>query len=632
MALDASAQFKDLDLLKHNFHERMLIESDNDIIYEYIQACQVAAPNNAYTIDLLFSQHDFRRAPEPNFDKVTSKEGINYYLNKLAHTQNPGEFHRVIRKIEQYRVLEAVVENIKSIYDQTVEIAIGRLLLSSYYRHHYDYESGFGGLLLNLIIQTNPNFVYEIIDEKDSEKKPNFKRVVAKFINNANAENILQKLLKLPNGKVVAFHTFQHFNQSESEDQKAAYEMSKKYLQEEYENHQSLISDYQEKNLKERDKRLNRLYEKFKFKLTPEEGKYITDVFEFYQTHRETLKDKISRKDVERLKYLVECVLKNYDFESSKVTRKEEGYGKRTITFSGEIVCFGQVLSLIKELGIDISTYRKKIIRYIPFAYNGQNSLSPIFDLIPTITEEDVSYLTSFYQSERSDDLHTANISNLLGTIKKYEVIGLLPLVKNILRNQKFTDSHYEFLAFINEQEPDYELNYHILTSSFYTESVRELACDFLITQYNPYRFSAIRYRLDQISTKINGYDPSQHGTGNDYHDISYFYSSSSGLANVNNIELLKDFLNLFKASLDVLAKGKNYSVSAYYAWDIIFKYLENVKVHLSLEPLHKVKKLMNGSTYATNNEWLMRRYEGLRTSYNEVCKPTSFKDCVHST
>lgn len=211
MALDASAQFKDLDLLKHNFHERFLTESDNDIIYEYRQACQVAAPNNAFTIDLLFSQYNFIRAPEPNFNKITSKEGIIYYLKKLAHTQNPGEFHRVIRKIEQYRVLEAVVENIKSVYNQTVEIAIGKLLLSSSYRHHYDYENGFGGLLLNLVIQTNPKFVYEIIDEEDSQKNPNFERVVAKFINNTNAEHILQKLLKLPNGKIVAFHTFRKF-------------------------------------------------------------------------------------------------------------------------------------------------------------------------------------------------------------------------------------------------------------------------------------------------------------------------------------------------------------------------------------------------------------------------------------
>lgn len=367
--------------------------------------------------------------------------------------------------------------------------------------------------------------------------------------------------------------------------------MSKKYLQEEYENHQNLISDYQKKELIKRDKRLNKLYEEFRFKLKPEEGKYIPEVFEFYQTHKETLKDKISGKDVERLKYLVECVLKNYDFKSSKVTRKEEGDRKRTITFSGEIIYFGQALSIVKELGVDISTYRKKIIRYIPFAFNGHNSLTPIFDLIPSITEEDIAYLTTFYQSKRSDDLHTANISNLLGAIKKYKVVGLLPLVKNILRNQKFIDSHYEFLTFINEQEPDYELNYHIVTSSFYTENVREIACDFLIAHNNSYHLKAIRYRLNQINKKIKEYDPSLHGTGNDYHDINYFYSDSSRLSNVRSIELLGDFLNLFKTSLNILAKGKIYSVSAYYAWDIVFKYLEKCKSSYELRAFVKSKK-----------------------------------------
>ena len=514
IALQSVAAFSDLSLIKDNFS--FTEDTDDDTAYEYVRACQQAEPNSEYVIDLLFLDRNYHIHPKPNFDKVTSKEGILYFLHKLAEQAQSklDLLYKPLDKIEQRFVLEEVIGNVRKVYDSDIEEAISSLILATSYCNE---KQGFIYQLALLLKEENSGYVFSVISSTDDPtEKRGFEFLIRNFVDQTNAEDIIQALLFKSYGKAVAANIFQMFSHSEDADEKLLYEINKKYVNDEYKAREERSTQYTsklERQLGEYD-----ILEDFRIKLEPEEGKYIPDVFRFYNSRKDQLEERMTNTDFDRLKYLITCVIENYDFES--VTVIKEG---NTTKLSESIVTFNDALSLVKGLNIDYQPYRAKIISFIPFCFIRYSEDSSIFDLVESLTKEEIAELIQFYKTDREDDLFYSNIRNLLGAVEYYQITEALPVVRKVVLDSAFREDRVEALRLIQKIKPDYQLCCELLENTSDTDLLKAASEILLSSQKNSHKTTGANWRFDRFRNQIINYNPEEHGAGKDHHRMDYF-------------------------------------------------------------------------------------------------------------
>ena len=105
----------------------------------------------------------------------------------------------------------------------------------------------------------------------------------------------------------------------------------------------------------------------------------------------------------------------------------------------------------------------------------------------------------------------------------------------------------------------------------------------------------------------------------------------ASPIMKVRDESLIDNYFELLKFSFELINKDSEYKKYSYYIWDIVLKYIENLKV------IGKSKYLLVLETWVNRNSsklvdvnWFKHRIQELRKIYlDETDKPVTMFECV---
>ena len=162
-----------------------------------------------------------------------------------------------------------------------------------------------------------------------------------------------------------------------------------------------------------------KLYNDFYYKLEPKKNKYFPDVFQFYFDNKDKLEPFLAEADKSRLEKLIKgSVFDVFDPGKQKLTiNQRDSGGSTTYTTNVWISIFGTCILLAKELKIDISPYRQKILNYIPFSHGDEYEV--ISALISDPTDEELNNVLKLYEN-RNDNLIIFMPNNIINFCMKY--------------------------------------------------------------------------------------------------------------------------------------------------------------------------------------------------------------------
>lgn len=630
----ALRQFKDILLIKQI---QPLLIDDELVQQEFLKACIETDPNDEFSINSFVQGTKMKNIyARYGLYEVKELKSIKLLLNSMI---KDSEFLNNL--IDRERVFHdgdhVLIDNLKTVWDIDLYKKL-KQLLSSAFTEMITYKAESSKLIREIALllkDKQPQFIFELISDikKSEQLKKNifgFTEIFSNLLETTQVEKFVNEMKTLDHGDRVVLWTMQRLYFSDRDMAKEIYEEGRKYLPKEYE-------DYEEHRKQESQKRsqAEEIYEKFKFKLEPEPGKYDPGVFDFYLNNKEKIAAFITGEDRQRLQKLITgSVFDVYDPGEQKLRINKRENGSTSYTTDTFISVFGDCIQIANEMGIDISKYRSKIIHYIPFAYH--EHLKAIFSLINNPSESEINGLLTVYTRKRKDDLAIFMPDSFIEACVKYNISNAVPLLKNYVGQKDFPDrDRVKALAAIVKLESDK----HYLNEIFkrYCDDpkneeyeLREKANKYLIELFED--ADAIDWRFEQLKDRAFPYTAPKgaHWVGPGENELREKYFASP-LMKIKSPSYLTKYLDLLKESFAILLKGEDYWSYSRYLWDVVKQYFDNLKELRSYAYLKLLEsEIQTKYSNVPGVNWFKYLVKDLKRNYiNYISKPGNFTDCI---
>lgn len=379
--------------------------------------------------------------------------------------------------------------------------------------------------------------------------------------------------------------------------------------------------------------REEKVYKDFKYKLEPKKGEYFPAVFDYYIRNKDRMKPFIQDSDKKRLEFLIkDSIFSKFDPGKQKLTITKQGDGSRSFTTNQWISYFGDCLLVAQELGLKVSSYRQRILSYIPFAYNDHRKA--IFDLVPDPTEKELKSILKLYK-ERGDDLVEYMPSSTIDFFKIHKVTNGIPILKSFVASKQIPiyERQAALLAIaqlsINEKKffkdifTQYEKNHG-------EEKVLSTTANKILIE-NFEDPSAINWRFKELIAHTFPFKRPQgcHSVGDEEREIDD-KEFAQPLVQLKDIKYKEKFLRLLKESLKVFDRGEDYFAYASYLWSVVMGYFGNLKELRSFETLEDIEKFIASNSSQKGISSFCYQYQRLKWDYIiYISKPKNISDCI---
>ncbi|MCJ7636092.1 MAG: hypothetical protein MUO21_01230, partial [Nitrososphaeraceae archaeon] len=408
------------------------------------------------------------------------------------------------------------------------------------------------------------------------------------------------------------------------------YELGRTYLENQYkqiEAKEAQINSSQKK-------RDMKIYNDFNYKLKPKKNKYSSDVFQFYFDNKDKLRPFITEADKNRLVKLIKgSVFDVFDpgKQNLTITQRNSG-GSITYTTNAWIKIFGTCILVAKELELDISSYRQKILNYIPFSY--YDHYKAISFLIPNPTEEELNNILKLYK-DRDDDLIIFMPRNLIDFCRKHNIKRSIRILKYFVESDQISffdrKDALNSIAQINKEAKDYFqtiFNEYRIAESKYQE-LANVANEILIINFKD--DNAITWRFEELKSRAFPFQRVKGG-----HSIGYQETEiddkefAQPLIQLKNVQYHGKFLQLLEDSFEIIKKGKDYFAYASYLWEIVIEYFNNLKELRSYKILEGLEVFIKKHAKQNRMNWFSYRFQQLKLEYiTYIEKPQNISDCI---
>jgi hypothetical protein len=625
LSIRALVSFNDLELLKKNFNYKK--EKLPNVLSEFARACTKINPNDRYTIDLiayLIVNRDINILPHPNFDFVSSSKGIKYLLKKLIKEEDT-----LFRSLKNNHLdtfsIKAIIKNINEVYDEEIFNLIVKLLLL---KSSYETKESLLYELSKMANSKKENFIFFIFNKIKTHYTKDWWRlnnILSNLLTIDNAEDFIKEAKKIPDSSFGLTNLFFRF-ESQDPVYNAIYEIGRQYFPQEYSNMeqariQSQVNLTANKYL---------IYEQFKTYLS-NDNKYL--LFKFFNDNRIDLLTLMSSEEKQQLEAKVRTVVTTYDFKDTKLIITDPS--RREYNIPNTVIIFDRALFLLNDFNIQIDkTIRTNMIAYLPFGldlYTGHDD--NLYKLLGNLNKEETSYLVNFYKTKRSDDLFTLTTKVLFSFYKKYKVVQLTPVIKEIILNWDYDKYIREealyALNLINLDLPFLKRVFNYYTSKkTYDYDIALSVNDYLIINPNEFQEKSIDWRIKELIKNPRFGSFSNHY---DYHQMEQsLHGFNKSLCELNDDKFKNKFLELLKESISMYEKGNEYKSYAYFLWNTIYGYFDNLKILKSYKPLKELDKSILSYKSSSCFHSLQTYFGKLKVSYMAVLsKPNSFSDCI---
>lgn len=629
-AMFALGNFKDsslIPLVTNPWNHR-----DSLVRRMFIEFCIETDPNNTSSIDCFISaiitkEHE----GYDGLGKVTEVSSLLYVLNAFINSENFLE--SFIDRDEGIFSTKStkLLKNIENAWNEEIEQVIRRIILKAFEDIDTLYRAGDSKLIIGLakLLQAkNGEYANQLTqDIKSSQSLTrhiyNFRNVFANILNLNNIENIHQQFDNEENTKGFLLRVLQEVKYSDREDAKAIYESGRQYFPEQYsefESRSSLESPGQT--------RARQAYDDFKFKLQPEEGKYMNDVFTFFNHHYQEISLNLTDEDKARLSELLTgSIFSKFDPGEHGVVDSND---HQTHTMHSWISIFGDSIQSAHILGLDVSEYKARIINYIPFAFE-QKELEAIFSLTGEIASADLEPLIERYRN-RSDDTWRYHPSAFLQAVQKYKFVNALPVLKEFVDEKEL--SIYDRIASmkaISGITKDKAYIQEVSKKYINTDDKKlgEEANSLLISEFQDE--SAIEWRIQELKARAFTFirQEGAHSVGPQEMELD-MKEFAGPLYSVSDELYENSFLSLLEKSFTLIEQDKDYLPYSSYLWELVYKYFENRKKEGRYIPLYRLEEFLADFQGKEGVNWFMGKLKDLKKIYLEyVGKPPTYSACI---
>jgi len=272
-------------------------ESKDELLRDgFLDLCREVNPNHDLSIKYFIegTKHGSLHARYGLYE-VTEGQAIKRLLE--AFTSNTSFLNRFIDRESIFKDRDGkIIKNIKEVWDSDIENRLQSIIQKAFESEHWykAQESKFIENVALILKSKDEDYLFKLISQiaESSNLKNNlysFQNLFSILLEREQVEDFINQLSHFEKGKLDALWTLQQIKSSKRTDAEEIYEEGRKYLASEYEEAESRWEE-QDKGPSGEE----RLYTKFRFKLEPEQGKYDSDVFEFYLNNKDTLDPLIS--------------------------------------------------------------------------------------------------------------------------------------------------------------------------------------------------------------------------------------------------------------------------------------------------------------------------------------------------
>ena len=631
--LFALGKMKDINLLKQVSCLRT--SSDELIIQNFMEACMECNPNDKFSIQSFVEgckkENIYARY---GVYQIKEKKAVNFLLEIFAKDE---QF--LFQFIDQESIFKdkdhELIENIRKVYDKDIKNNLELIIIKAFSNKHW-YHSENSRIIKSLVLllsERDKNYIFKLIS---SIKKTaalqkhifSMRNIFSFILKKDQVANFVKKLNEDKQNYGIAVDVLFQIGQSDRMDAEEVYEEGRTFFVKDY----TKIEKNIRKIAKEPSKQL-RTYTEFKYKLQPEENKYIPSVFRYYNNHKEQIDTLITVDDKKRLKDLVEnSIFEKFDPGKQKLKISQKEDQNCSYTTHSWIHIFGDCLLIIKELDIDVSKYRKKIISYIPFAYSAH--IQAIFSIISTLKQAEISMLIRIYNEKRKDDLAHFMPTSFIDAAKRYNIKEAVPILKRFVEQEDFQVyercNALKTVALIRIEESYLKRifnRYNKPNSKLF--QLAEVANEYLIEKFQNKK--AITWRLDELKRKATPFVTPKGG-----HFMSDFENELSDKKFARPLMVLTDssykklFLSLLDYSFKNLKQGDEHWSYTTYLWDIVIVYFDNLKQTKSYVHLKELEQYIQNKASDIGLNWFKNKVKDLKYKYMEYLgKPKTIHDCL---
>ena len=634
-SLFALGKFKNTKLFTPHLIEKLFKTKNNRLISELVDALSEIDPKHPKAINCIvrgikLDNMTARRA----LGKVNDKEAIKKVLNAFI-TDNDFINKFVEHESIYKRTDQIFIENIKQVIDKDflnkLKMIINKMVSNRSIFIHILNKAKFIQEFALIIKEYSSKYIFELLKNcSNIQVIFSIESLLTNLLEKEDVEDFIEIIKGLDNGSTrEAVQILQQVKYSDRKDKMDIYEEGRKYLREEYKNIEDIEKQYANK---QHINNIN-IYDQFKQKLEPEKNKYQPDVFDFYLEKKDILKPFIKEEDMDRLKKLVEfSIFKVFDPGKQKITIERKNGEGFTYTTHAWIRIFGTCILLEKELNMDISTYRQKILNYIPFSYSDE--YKTIIELILNPSKQEIDNLLKLYKN-RDDDLMLFRPRNIIDLSTDYNIEQSVPILKNFVKSNQINTfdrkAALNAISNIGEETKDYFQNIfqeYMNDENNYKE-IAYVANEILIKKYK--EESAIKWRFEVIKNRAFPFKMAEGVHSVNWKEKELFDKEfASPLVELKDIKYVEMFLGLLEYSFELRNKGELYSDYTSYLWSIVIDYFKNLKEMRNYKVLEELENYINKNSKKNGMNWFKYSFQKLKLEYViYIGKPLNIADCI---
>lgn len=631
----------DLKWLKDH---RFIFETGVQLQHSYARTCFNIAPEYQFSIDVYFEAKRLfnQNKIDPNlisghdgieyiFELKTS-QALEYVLNKLLQMEenflyNIFEKHLYRRKEKQ---VEGFFENLKHALNGTLLHLLKQFLLTLMGAHRNNFLSVTQSIV-NILIQDNTHFLEEVLEELvtrlNDEKIHSwiFREFISSnlcsFIKLNNCDVILDIFKKIKHKDLTYEDMMIHLFYTETLDQKVKEKIHVLFRKE----IQKSVREKAPYAKKELSKKQEDLCDRWLYKIEPVPNKFQTDLFSFFLSHQEELKQcpsyGINRHRMIDLAHQI--LLHNNPLNGKVKQSSANSYQIWEVPFLSSCINFlyHEKVILTDQTMID------NAFRYLPFNINSEYKST--FEVAPNPSSEAVKDVMDVYAGKRRDDLATHSPENFIQMYQTLHIKEMEPLLLKMIVNQKipkyirkeiidslptgiFTKKHIDEMRRKPELEKDLKeaflkvlVNKHHDKEAFdeVIEGIKQTA---IITSVSDGKNSVFMTELDD------------HRGKNSLNELLIHYEQYTKVID-------EDLLALASS----LRKEERY-VNAEFLEKIVVSHLKQLRHLGSFDPIHKMESFMLHNQNELELGWFEYRFEEVKNSYlDAIAKPANMAEAL---
>lgn len=592
----------------------------------YVEMCSAVDPNyegsvNAITDGVRNRSTTARYAVY----KITSSSGLCLFLQSLKDDavaldrfiDYTGIFSDRDRKL---------IDNIREAWDSEINNKAEQLVLTaltSEFWYHGQRSNLISDLTL-LLKEKNPNYIWTLIAGISAIEHPDkylfgMESILAQLLEENQVEEFITELSKIERGDWAAFRTLRHSKYADATKGNQIYEAGRPFLFSHY-----TQADEQD-SAPAAPSEEERFYKEFQNLLSKDN----LNAVEYFVNSHEKISGHVTDIEKEKLKrLLIEKIFGRLDPAQAGLRITSQTDGSRQYTTYAWIPFFGICIRAAEHLQLDITTYRSKLIAYIPFAYNEDQEA--ILKLLGSPTQEEVNYLIERYNNHQ-DDLWRNMPDSLINIAKEFHLTAAAPILRLFVNTETINIyNRCEALEVAESLDPNVE---HLrLVFEQYRESqikLAEKANALLVSNHND--TDAIDWRLRELKDRAFPFieQTGAHSVGDQENEL-HTKGFARPLTQLKDPDLQERYLALLGFSFELLNRGRDYTSYSQYLWQIIAAYFENLKELATFIPIRKLEEYVAKHANTDGSNWFMGTLTKLKADYLAyIGKPSSIAECV---